>query len=175
MLNRFSLLLSCASLLCPGVRGQEAVSGISIPVTMSGDARAVGTTHADDNVSPNAAGFRFVISPTLKLGAHWFGYSALDVHSSKYFSYQNGPEQDRPVPFGADAGFRWIRDDSFKSITAHKGRPAQFCVRNISAEYDDAKMPLLMRRRCIPVICPYGRISFRVESKIFCGRRTGRH
>ena len=110
---------------------------------MSGDARAVGTTHAEDNVSPNAAGFRFVISPTLKLGAHWFAYSALDVHSSKYFGYQNGPEQDRPVQFELMQAFvGYATTVSRASLLIKAGRlSSAFGI--FPLEYDDAKMPLI--------------------------------
>src|SRR4051812_21067738 len=144
MLKSICLLLIWALLLCPGVRGQEAVSGISVPTTISGDARAIRTTSAEHNEeSPNAAGFRFVASPTLKLGAHWFAYSAFDVHSLKYFAYQSGEEQDQPVQFQLMQGFvGYAMTLSRASLLIKAGRlSSAFGI--FPLEYDDAKMPLI--------------------------------
>lgn len=131
-------------LLCPGVRGQEAVSGISVPITISGDARALWTRPAEPNEeNRNAVGFRFVASPTLKLGEHWFAYSAFEVHSSKYFMYQSGKEQDLPVQFQLMQGFVGCSRTFSRTSLLIKAGQLSSAFGIFPLEYDDAKMPLI--------------------------------
>src|SRR5262245_45684920 len=83
-LARAALLLAAAPL-----PAQDASVGIAMPITASADAWA---THRRQKFAPQAgfwdAGFRAAFYPGLKLGPHWFAYSAIQVNSFPLFYYQ---------------------------------------------------------------------------------------
>ncbi len=67
---------------------QDAESGISIPMTLSGGAfYSQRLQFADPNGPLATAGFRAVIRPTIRLGSHWFAYGAFQVRMAPYFYY----------------------------------------------------------------------------------------
>jgi hypothetical protein len=144
MLNRFVLLFVCLLSLAFGVRGQEETSGISLPITVSGNARGAWISPAEENGgSSTAAGFRAVLSPTLKLGPHWFAYSALDVHSSKYFSYEIGSEENQPVQFELLQAFVGYSTTFRRATVLIKAGQLSSAFGLFPVEYDDSKMPLI--------------------------------
>ncbi|HSU31800.1 MAG TPA: hypothetical protein VLJ11_11250 [Bryobacteraceae bacterium] len=144
MLNRFVLLL--ISLLVVGlrVRCQEATSGVSLPITVSGNTRATWTAPAENNEgSATTAGFRAILTPTLKLGPHWFAYSALDVHSPKYLSYETGSEENRLVEFELMQAFVGYSATFSKATALIKAGQLSSAFGLFPVEYDDSKMPLI--------------------------------
>lgn len=67
---------------------QDGNFGIAIPVTVSGGVLHSGRLQeGDPTQSPFAGGFRVMMYPTLKLGPHWFAYSAVQVRMTPYFYY----------------------------------------------------------------------------------------
>ena len=67
---------------------QDSDFGIAVPVTVSGGVLRSGRLQLFEPSQPAfAEGFRVMMYPTLKLGAHWFAYSALQVRLSPYFYY----------------------------------------------------------------------------------------
>jgi len=123
--------------------GQEAASGLSVPATLSGTARAVWAPSGESGEDRTAAaGFRAVLSPTLKLGSHWFAYSALDVHSSKYFPYYSEYDE-QPVQIKLMQAFvGYSAMISGASVLVKAGRLSS-AFGLFPIEYDDAKMPLI--------------------------------
>ena len=83
-----SLFLVLALLGAP-LRAQESTVGIAMPITASGDAWA---THRRQKFNPRLgmwdAGFRANFYPTVRLGPHWYAYSAIQVNSYPLFYYQ---------------------------------------------------------------------------------------
>jgi hypothetical protein len=74
-----------ASLLAPLAAAQEASYGVAVPMTFS--AQVMHTHRADPAgaKSPLAGGLRGVFYPSVKLGDHWFGYSAIQVTRAPFF------------------------------------------------------------------------------------------
>ena len=125
-------------------QGQEAASGISVPITISGDARVLPASSAEDGGKGSiTAGFRSVLSPTLKLGSHWFVYSALDVHSSKYFTYSTESDENQPVQFELLQAFVGYSTTLSKASLLIKAGQISSAFGLFPIEYDDAKMPLI--------------------------------
>ena len=97
MLKQLTCAAACLVFSSLRLSGQEAVSGISLPITISGDARYTNGDSAEAGERAATGGFRALVYPALKLGSHWFFYSAIEAHSSSYFSYEVGPYQERDV------------------------------------------------------------------------------
>lgn len=143
-MTKRSLLPIALVLLCRiAASGQEAAAGFSVPVTLSGSARAVWAPSEEGGEDRTAAaGFRAVLSPTLKLGSHWFAYSALDMHSSKYFPYYSEYDE-QPVQvelMQAFVGYSTMLSGA--SLLVKAGRLSS-AFGLFPIEYDDAKMPLI--------------------------------
>ena len=123
-----------------GARGQEAGSGVSLPVTISGNARYSGSS-TDGN--SGAGGFRALASPGVQLGSHWFGYAVLGVESKDYQSYSSGFDDDSPMRFTFLQGYAGYRAE-FKSATLLlKGGRLVTAFGHYPLDYDDAKAPLI--------------------------------
>jgi hypothetical protein len=144
MLNRYLALMCGALLWSCRLAGQESSYGISVPVTLSGDVLyGHGASARDGQESSFGGGARAVVSPTLRLGAHWFLYSAIEVYSSSYFAYDR-PGGERP-PVSADAL------QAFVGYTAKvggvslliKGGQLSSAFGQFPLEYDDAKTPFV--------------------------------
>jgi len=76
---------------------QDSDFGVAMPVTISGGVLRSGRLQFEDPAnSPFAAGFRAMLYPTLKLGPHWFAYSAVQVRMAPYF-YYDAYEPDREL------------------------------------------------------------------------------
>jgi hypothetical protein len=144
MLNRscatvlFALLWSC------NLPGQEASYGISVPITISGDGLYEhGAPAHDGQESSFTGGARAVVSPTLRLGAHWFLYSAIEVYSSSYFAYDRPGGEGPPV--GADAlqAFVGYTAKAGELSLLIKGGQLSSAFGLFPVEYDDAKTPFV--------------------------------
>ncbi len=97
-LQRLCLVLILGSLACFTAKAQEAEYGISVPVTLSGDLTYRNGTQAEESGQSSVApGFRALLSPTIRIGPHWFLYSDLEVRSSSYFTYQTGSDSEAKV------------------------------------------------------------------------------
>jgi len=140
MRRRISLLALCTLSISAVAIGQEMSPGISIPVTISGDVRQSQETNQAASFTP---GFRAVLSPSLRFGSRWFAYAALDVHSSSYFPYELGAEDDRTVGVELMQAFiGYVRSSSRSSILIKAGQiSSAFGLSPM--DYDDFKMPLI--------------------------------
>jgi hypothetical protein len=107
-MKRRCLILSLLLLTgMPAVKlaAQEAQVGVVVPVTISAGILDTGRVQADD---PSAAtvtiGFRLLATPQVKLGPHWFVYSAVQVYSAPFF-YDDTLREDRYVKTQMVQGF----------------------------------------------------------------------
>src|ERR1700729_3569154 len=67
---------------------QNSDFGVSVPVTVSGGAMYTGRLQLGyPGSSPFTAGFQAILYPTVRLGKHWFAYSALDFRLAPYLYY----------------------------------------------------------------------------------------
>ena len=124
-----------AGFACLLANGQEASSGFSLPLELTGDL-LYGNLPEGETFSP---GFRASAYPTLQLGSHWFAYSALDLQSSSLFGYESGPETDHPVRFHVLQAFvgynKVIRNASIQLKAGQLGS----AFGSFPLQYDDAK------------------------------------
>jgi hypothetical protein len=96
VLNRLPFLAGLLLAICSFGLAQESNFGVSVPVTASGDARFSTGALASSDGGPATAGYRVALYPALRLGDHWFFYSAIDLYSSSYFPYQTGSYVNQP-------------------------------------------------------------------------------
>jgi hypothetical protein len=135
--SRVCLILIVARLSCPA---QETSSGLSIPATISGAGRATSETGEASSLN---GGFRAVIAPSIRLGPHWFFYTALDAHSSSYGPYASGYETQYPVQVQLTQAFvGYVRSYSKVSILIKAGQLSS-AFGLFPVEYDDAKTWLI--------------------------------
>lgn len=140
MMNRFAFLTLWTVCVCMFTHAQESTSGISVPVTISGEVRQ---THESADPTSTGAGFRVVLSPSLRLGPHWFFYAALDTHSSSYLPYETGVDDNRPVDVQLTQAFvGYVRSSSRGSVLIKAGQISS-AFGLFPVDYDDAKMPLI--------------------------------
>lgn len=136
MLKR-SVYLACILCVSPLVYAQEAASGISVPVAISGVARS------EPGESPVTAGFRAVVSPTLKLGPHWFFYSAIEARSSDYFDYKTGASNGRAVDARILQAFAGYETRLGRVSLLLKAGEMTSAFGLFPSEYRDQDMPLI--------------------------------
>jgi hypothetical protein len=144
MLNPICSLALFTCFACLSLTAQEASFGLSVPITISGDTQYTNGPATEYHGATSAtAGFRAVISPTLKLGPHWFVYSALDVHSSSYLPYRMGSDEDQRVQFDTMQAFvGYTTTVSGATLLLEAGQLSS-AFGLFPLQYDDAKLPLV--------------------------------
>ncbi len=144
MKNVFPLLSAALLSLSLGASAQEASSGLSLPVTVSGNARFTKDTGGGEPASTEVnGGFRATISPSLRLGNHWFAYAVLNTQSSSYLDYESSSLPDSAVSaefIQAYVGYK--KDFHSGSVLIKAGRLAS-AFGLYPLEYDDATSPLI--------------------------------
>jgi hypothetical protein len=94
------LIIGCLVLAvssCLRLRAQEAEFGVAVPLTITGGALDTGRAQDVDPTAPAfTVGFRLLATPLLKLGTHWYVYSAVQVRSTPFF-YQDAYSADRHI------------------------------------------------------------------------------
>lgn len=128
------LLVSVSAL-----HGQEATSGISLPLTFSGGA---GYANGPQNTGVSGA-FRAVVSPSLTLGPHWFAYAALETRSSSYLGYTGPTEDEQSINFTPMQAYVGYRADIKGASLIFKAGQLSSAFGLGPLEYDDATMPLI--------------------------------
>jgi hypothetical protein len=134
------LPIAAALLLSSAAQSQEVNSGLAVPVTISGDAR-YGRSSDDGGVG--GVGLRVVLSPSLRLGSHWFAYSVLNAQSSSYLPYASGVDTDAAVGFTVMQAYLGYRVDFHSASLLIKAGQLASAFGLYPVEYDDAKSPLI--------------------------------
>jgi hypothetical protein len=143
MLRRIFWFGCASGLLAIPALTQDANSGLSLPVTLSGGGLYSGRLQLRDPAeSPFTGGIRAMLDPTLKLGEHWFGYAAIQVTLAPYFYYDAySPNHEWLTNvIQAFAGYSW-RDEKI-SMVVKAGRLSS-AFGSFPLRYDDAVNPLL--------------------------------
>jgi hypothetical protein len=144
MLLRSSTLFLATLILPLASSGQEASSGISIPITISGDVLyGNGAAAQPGQNSSITGGVRGVVSPSLKLGPHWFIYSSVELYSSSYFSYEAGLDNDQPVHAHVMQAFVGYTRNIGRATLIVKAGQLSSAFGRFPLEYDDAKTPFV--------------------------------
>ena len=143
-MTRYVAVFVAASLTTSWLAAQEASSGLSIAATISADGRVVRSQEGGELAQNRAtAGFRALLSPSLRLNSHWFAYSVVDVQSSNYLSYKVGWGSGSPVKASLMQGYIGYRADlKSASILVKAGRLVS-AFGLYPLDYDDAKTALI--------------------------------
>jgi hypothetical protein len=87
-------------------------------------------------------GFRLLAMPQIKLGSHWYGYSALQVRFTPYF-YQDAYEYDRQIQFDVLQAFLGYSRSWNHTAFAVKIGKLSSAFGAFPLRYDDMTNPLL--------------------------------
>jgi hypothetical protein len=137
--RRECLIAISISLACLTANAQEAEYGVSVPVTLSGDLayrQGAPAENAENSVAPR---FRALLSPTLRMGPHWFLYSDLEVRSSSYFTYQTGSDDEQTAQFSVMQAFVGYATKIGASNLLVKAGQLSSAFGYFPLQYDDAK------------------------------------
>lgn len=142
MVRNVTLVVVAITVVLP-LQAQEADSGFTMPITLSVGAMY---THRWDAASPGSGplqgGFRSMFYPSLKLGQHWFVYSALQLSSSPYFFFEANSATNRVKARVIQSFVGYIRGSQKKSITVKVGQLSS-AFGSFPLRYDDTRNPLL--------------------------------
>ena len=135
--TRLLVLVAALSL----ASGQEVQSGFAIPFTLTGAAMH---SHRGENegASTVQGGFRAMLYPQVKLGPHWFGYAAIQIHQSPFF-YEEAFENEREFEvhiLQAYAGYSLVSGS--RAITFKAGQLIS-AFGSFLPRYDDARNSLI--------------------------------
>lgn len=144
-----STLLLLAGMSCVELAAQYAPNanvaqvGVVVPITITGG--VLDTRRAqikDPSAAAVTAGFRVLASPQLKLGSHWYIYSALQVYSTPFF-YQDAYSADPQLKFDVLQAFvGYARSWGKATLSVKVGQlPTAFGA--FPLRYDDTANPLL--------------------------------
>lgn len=129
--------------LCLRAFGQEAEAGVTLPVTITGEALY---THrlqsADANAGPLTGAFHAVFYPGFKLGPHWFVYSSLHVSSTPFY-YRDSYEPDHQVETQVVQAFLGYAHNYGATSVVFKAGKLASAFGAFPLHYDDADNPLL--------------------------------
>jgi hypothetical protein len=145
MLTRTLLILCLCGVAICDASDDESVYGISVPVTISGGVLHTSGNRTEDGLEPaTAAAFRGVISPTVRLGSHWFFYSSVAIQSASYFDGTYYNYNESPVSAELMHAFLGYSRKLGNISWLFKAGRLSSAFGLAPLEYDDAKMPLLM-------------------------------
>jgi hypothetical protein len=135
--------LIAVALLSAPLRAQDATFGVAMPVTLSANLM---TTHRRQTFAPKAGnlegGFRANFYPTVKLGPHWYAYSAIQVNSYPLFYYETY-YPSRNVDTSLIQAFVAYTQSSAKSTLSIKAGRLASAFGSFPLRYDDTVNPLL--------------------------------
>jgi len=145
VLNRWVFTPALLLAIVSAASGQESSYGISVPVTITGNALYTNAKQTDDGVTrAAAAGFRAVASPVLRLGPHWFLYARLDLYSPSYFTGSSySSYEEHRIDFDAMEAFVGYSVNAGQSTLLLKAGQMSSAFGLAPVEYDDSRMPLL--------------------------------
>lgn len=126
-----------------GLAAQEAEVGVAVPVTITAGALETGRAQAGEPTTASfTVGFRALAVPELKLGTHWYIYSAVQVRSTPFF-YDDAYDADRRIKADFLQGFvGYSRAWGKTALNLKFGKqPAAFGA--FPLRYDDAANALL--------------------------------
>jgi len=124
-------------------QSQDSNFGISVPVTVSGGAMYTGRLQlAEPDNRPYTAGFQAMLYPTLRLGRHWFAYSAMQFRLSPYLYYDayDSEHEWYVQPIQAFVGYQI---QSEKTSVVFKAGRLSSAFGAFPLHYDDADNALL--------------------------------
>ncbi len=117
--------------------------GFVLPITITGNTLYSRRVEIDDpSAAKTTAGFRILASPQLRLGSHWYVYSALEINSTPFF-YADAFLADRTVETDLMQGFAGYTRGWGKTTLGLKFGKLTTAFGSFPLRYDDAVNPLL--------------------------------
>jgi len=150
------LALALLFLMALSLAAQEAETGFAMPISITVGASStsrLATWHPEVDLQSNQnrwnAGFRALLTPSLKLSRNWFAYSAVQLHSNRFFYYEafHSPQyhtgwRDR-FPVHLLQGFvAYDRRGESRSLTVKAGQLAT-AFGSFAMRYTDTANPLI--------------------------------
>lgn len=122
---------------------QEADAGISVPISVTGGALYSHRMQGDNPAAgPVVGAFHASFSPSIKLSAHWFIYSSLQLRSTPYY-YYDAYDADHNIDFQAVQAFLgYTRTFGSTTIVIKAGQLAS-AFGSFPLHYEDADNALL--------------------------------
>src|SRR5882724_7135646 len=122
---------------------QESNFGFSLPVTLSGAGiYSERLQQEEPDKSRLNGGFRAMLYPTLKLGSHWFAYSAVQVRLEPYF-YYDAYAGNHDIYANVIQAFLGYTFRTGQATTVVKAGRLSSAFGSFPLRYDDAENPLL--------------------------------
>lgn len=147
-MRRWFLPLALSLLVAGALPAQESQYGISVPVTIAGNALYTNAKQTDDGLqSSGDVGFRAVASPALRLGAHWFLYSSLEFYSSSYYTGSTYSYDEHAVRVNLLQAFAGYSAQVGQTSLLFKAGQLSSAFGLGPLGYDDSRMPLLAPAR----------------------------
>jgi hypothetical protein len=130
-------------IVCIPAFSQEAESGLTLPVTITGEGLYTHRLQSTDaNASPVAGAFHAVLYPGFKLGPHWFIYSSIHVSSTPFY-YNDSYESDHQVETHVVQAFLGYTHNYGTTSVVVKAGKLSSAFGAFPLHYDDADNPLL--------------------------------
>lgn len=140
---RLSMAAAFCSTMALAQGSEREEYGVAVPVTLSGGAFYTHRLQVRERARhPEAAAFRAMLYPTVKLGSHWFGYAALQVHSTPYFYYDAfNPARDLEIELVQ--GYVGYAARKGRTTMAIKAGQLVSAFGSFPLRYNDAENPLM--------------------------------
>jgi hypothetical protein len=137
-----ALVLACGVFAVPAP-AQEADWGFSVPMTLTTRAMVTRRPQSyDPGAAPAAFAVRGMAYPTFRLGTHWFGYGAVQVHSTPFF-YEEAFSSRRELKLELVQGFAGYSSSVGKTTLMVKAGRLVSAFGSFPLRYDDAQNPVL--------------------------------
>ncbi|MGH9356346.1 MAG: hypothetical protein ACRD10_09480, partial [Terriglobia bacterium] len=136
-------LLLLAGTPCAKLAAQEAQVGIAMPLVITGGILDTDRAQTyDPSVGPFTVGFHVLAEPQLKLGPHWYVYSAVHVRSTPFF-YQDAYSSNRQIKTDLLQGFVGYTRPWGKATVSLKAGKLSSAFGSFPLLYDDTANALL--------------------------------
>jgi hypothetical protein len=136
-------LLLLAGMSCSKLAAQEAQAGVVVPLTITGGMLDTGRAQLEEpSAGSFTAGFRVLATPQVKLGSHWYIYSAVQAYSTPFF-YQDAYSAEHHVKADVLQGFVGYAHSWGGASVGLKAGKLSSAFGAFPVRYDDAVNPLL--------------------------------
>ena len=135
--------LLAALFLCLRALAQEAETGFTLPLTLTGEGLYTHRLESEDpHASPAAEAFHAALYPGFKLGSHWFIYSAIYLSSTPFY-YNDAYSPDRQLETQVVQAFLGYTRTYGNTAVMFKAGQLTSAFGSFPVHYDDADNPLL--------------------------------
>lgn len=143
VLSIVGIVALAIGLTCAPLAAQEAEYGVAMPFEITGGILNTNRALADSPAAPSwTAGFQVLAKPELKLGEHWYAYSAIQVRSTPFY-YQDAYSADRNVKAQLLQGFLGYTRSWGKITFSARAGQLTTAFGSFPPQYDVAANPLL--------------------------------